>query len=188
MSDKTPQRFFEVIPPGTNFPFVKNRWRFMWGSILMILISAGALAYNQFTKGSMLNFGIDFAGGSSVRIELAKDVPIEEIRTALDDFGYEGSSAVAMPDAENEVLIRVKDVVTIDDETLVHCEAAARESAGANLIGFTHPEGGSKVFLKFDVEPDYPVLTRALNEAGCVGTLDKGFDVRPGEEIGRAHV
>jgi preprotein translocase subunit SecF len=181
MSDQQPQRFFEVIRPGTAFPFIKNRWRFIWVSILMCVLSAGALAYNQFTKGSMLNFGIDFAGGSSVRIELAKEVPIEEIRTALEEFGYGGSSAVVMPDAANEVLVRVKDVVTIDDATLVTCETAARTTGGANLLGFNHPDGGSKIFLKFDAEPDYPALERALNEAGCVGTLDKGFDVRPGE-------
>ena len=181
MSDKQPQRFFEVIRPGTAFPFIKNRWRFIWVSILMCVLSAGALAYNHFTKGAMLNFGIDFAGGSSVRIELAREVPIEEIRTALEEFGYEGSSAVVMPDAANEVLVRVKDVVTIDATTLEKCETAAGKAAGANLLGFNHPDGGSKVFLKFDAEPDYPKLGRALNEAGCVGTLDKGFDVRPGE-------
>jgi preprotein translocase subunit SecF len=174
-------KFFEVIPPGTKFPFVKNRWRFIWGSILMVLLSAAALAYNQFTKGSMLNFGIDFAGGSSVRLELGKDVPIDDIRTALEELGYEGSQAVTVPDAANEVLIRVKDVVTIDGQTLEKCEAAARAATKAQLIGFQHPEGGSKVFLKFDSEPDYPAVSRALNEAGCVGTLDKGFEVREGE-------
>jgi len=183
MNDAKKPRFFEVIPSGTNVPFVKNRWRFISVSIVLILLSFGALIYNQVTKGSMLNFGIDFAGGSSVRIQLAegKDVPIEEVRSALEEFGYEGSSAVTVPDAENEVLIRVKDVISIDEGTLAQCETAARESGQAELIGFNHPEGGSKIFLKYAAEPDYMALERALADAGCKGSVDKGFDVREGE-------
>ncbi len=176
-----PQKFFEVIRPGTKYPFVEKRWTFIWGSILMIVLSAGMLIFNQFTRGAPLNWGIDFAGGSSVRLQLSKEVPIEEIRVALEQSGYEGMQAVTVPGADNEVLIRVKDVVSIDEPTMKACEAAVQEVGGAKLLGFYQPDGGSKIFLKYDVEPDWTELAQRINDAGCHGTVDKGFEVREGE-------
>ncbi|MBC8070322.1 MAG: protein translocase subunit SecF, partial [Deltaproteobacteria bacterium] len=176
-----PQKFFEVIRPGTNYPFVAKRWSFIWGSILMLLISAGALVYNQFEHGAPLNWGIDFAGGSSVRLQLGKEVAVDDIRTALEELGYEGSAAVTVPGADNEVLIRVKDVVAIDATTLKACEAAAADVGGGELLGFYQPDGGSKIFIKYSQEPDWNVLSQRINAAGCKGTVDKGFEVREGE-------
>ncbi|HWB74882.1 MAG TPA: hypothetical protein VG755_07995, partial [Nannocystaceae bacterium] len=176
-----PQKFFEVIRPGTKFPFVEKRWTFIWGSVLMIALSAGMLIFNQFSRGAPLNWGIDFAGGSSVRLQLAREVDIGEVRTTLEEQGYEGSSAVTVPGAENEVLIRVKEVVSIDATTLAACEAAVTDVDGAKLLGFYQPDGGSKIFLKYDKEPNWTELALRINDAGCNGTVDKGFEVREGE-------
>lgn len=177
------QRFFQVIPPGTNFPFVGKRWTFLWGSILMIALSAAVLIFNQVKYGAPLNWGIDFAGGSSVRLQLdkSKAPPIEEIRGALEQLGYEGSQAVTVPDTDGEVLIRVKEVVSIDDATLAACEAAVKTVGDAKLVGFQHPEGASKLFLKYDAEPSRKDIEDKINAAGCEGTADKGFEVREGE-------
>jgi preprotein translocase subunit SecF len=151
------------------------------GSIIMLLLSLGTLIYNQVTRGSPLNWGIDFAGGSSVRLQLTKDVPVEDVRTMLERAGYEGSSAVTVPGAEREVLIRVKEVVSIDEATLEGCKSAVAEVGGAKLLGFHQPDGGSKIFLKYDAEPQWTELEKRINEAGCHGTVDKGFEVREGE-------
>ncbi|MBX7083837.1 MAG: protein translocase subunit SecF [Nannocystaceae bacterium] len=186
------QKFFEVIRPGTAYPFVAKRWSFIWGSIALIVFSAAMLVYNQFVHGAPLNWGIDFAGGSTVRLQLAKEVPVEDIRTALDGYGYEGAAAVTVPGAENEVLLRVKEVVSIDDTTLAACKSAVAEvpanasvaataPAVAKQLGFHQPEGGSKIFIKYDAEPDWAVLEQRINAAGCHGTVEKGFEVREGE-------
>ncbi|MFO0636749.1 MAG: protein translocase subunit SecF [Nannocystaceae bacterium] len=187
------QKFFEVIRPGTNYPFVAKRWSFIWGSVALIVFSAAMLLYNQFTRGTPLNWGIDFAGGSTVRLQLAKDVPVDDIRAALDGYGYEGAAAVTVPGGENEVLIRVKEVVSIDDATLAGCKsalaevpvnhsvAAAAPAGVAKQLGFHQPEGGSKIFIKYDLEPDWSELEKRINAAGCHGTVEKGFEVREGE-------
>ncbi|HEY8380184.1 MAG TPA: hypothetical protein VIK91_27025, partial [Nannocystis sp.] len=109
------QKFFELIPPGTRFPFIKTAKYFIALSFVLFAVTIGALAFNASTRGSVLNFGIDFAGGSSVRLQLApdKEVPIQSIRDVLDQAGFEGASAVTVPDAENQVLIHVKDVASI---------------------------------------------------------------------------
>jgi preprotein translocase subunit SecF len=175
------QKFFEVIRPGTNFPFVEQRRKYIWGSLVLILLSAFFLGYNVVTRGAPLNWGVDFAGGSSVRLQLAKEVPVEDIRVALERLGYEGSKAVTVPGADGEVLLNVKEVVSIDAATLETCKAAVSDLGGAKLLGFHQPDGGSKIFLKYDAEPPWAELSQRINEAGCQGTVDKGFEVREGE-------
>ena len=171
------QKFFELIPSGTKIRFVATRWRFISLSMVLIAISFAALLYNQAFRGSALNFGIDFAGGSQVRLAFVEDhaLDIGEVRQALDAFGYEGASAVAVPDAENEALVRVKDVISIQEEALAACRAAVEDVDGVALTGFQHPAEGSKIFLKFAAEPDYRKIEQRLSGAGCEGKADRGF-------------
>jgi preprotein translocase subunit SecF len=170
-------KFFELIPSGTHIEFIKNRWRFILISLFLVLVSLSALAYNQFAKGSMLNFGIDFAGGSQVRLAFSEDKApdIGDVRQALVDLGYQSSSAVTVPDAEHEVLVRVREVVSIHEEEIAACEQAAAKVGDAELVAFSHPTEGSKIFLKFDRQPVYAEVERVLAEAGCEGKADKGF-------------
>jgi preprotein translocase subunit SecF len=132
--------------------------------------------YNTATKGSPLNFGIDFAGGSSVRLALAQDreVPIQDVREALEGAGYEGVSAVTVPDAANQVLVHVKDVASIDQAQADKCKAAVETYPKAKLRRFTYTEGASKIFMLFDAQPTYAELDKLLVAAGCDGKADKG--------------
>ncbi len=176
-------KFFELIPSGTNLQFIKNRWRFIAVSIVMVLGSLMAMVYRQTSTGSPLNFGIDFAGGSQVQLALSAEsnVSIDDVRTALDELGYEGSSAVTVPDKDNEVLVRIKETLSIDESTLEACEAAAGTIAGAKLVSFSHPQDGNKLFLSYDAQPSLADIERVLGEAGCVGTADKGAIAKEGE-------
>ena len=51
-------KFFEIIPPGTKFPFVRSAKYFIFGSILMLLGTIGAMAFNASTRGSVLNLSL----------------------------------------------------------------------------------------------------------------------------------
>jgi preprotein translocase subunit SecF len=167
-------KFFELIPPGTKFPFIRtSRW-FILISVLMILGSVGAMVYNYSTRGSVLNFGIDFAGGSTVRLALTKDVPIQDVREAIEAAGYEGVSAVTVPDAEGQIMVHVKDVASIDKAQGEACEAALKAYPKAALKRFSYTEGASKMFMMFDAQPTYSELEALLNKAGCEGKVDKG--------------
>ncbi|MBL4684607.1 MAG: protein translocase subunit SecF [Nannocystaceae bacterium] len=176
------QKFFEVIPSGTNIEFVKNRWRYIWISIVAISIAFGTLIYNQVTTGSAVNFGIDFAGGSQVQLSLKDDtVDVQQLRDTLLELGYEGSSVVDVPDRDNEVLIRVKETLSIDEATVANCKESVATVGEAKQLTFNHPKGGSKLFIAFDSEPDYRQVERLLAEAGCVGTADKGPIAKDGQ-------
>ncbi len=171
-------RFFRVIPDNPNIDFIGNRKKALMVSVIAVLISIAALLFNVFTTGSALNYGIDFQGGSSVRIALTQPPDIEQIRTLLEDAGYSGSSAVAVPDADNEVLIKVKEVLAISEDDLAVChDAIAKLDSGAALRegdGFAHPADSSKIFMKFTAQPSYPELERRMKDAGCVGTASPG--------------
>ena len=170
------QKFFELIPSGTNLNFIGNARKFIFLSIFLAILSIAAMVYNATSRGSALNFGIDFQGGSTVRLALAegKQVEIQQVRDALGRLGYEGASALTVPDADNEILIRVKEVASIDKEQAARCEAAVQGYPRAKLTQFTYPPDSSKIFLKFDAQPVYGELERLLNEAGCEGKVDKG--------------
>lgn len=177
------QKFFEAIPSGTTFSFVKNQRRFLLFSMILMVLSISALGYNLATRDAVLNFGIDFQGGSQVRVEFVEAPDIEAVRETLknyasddDDPRYEGSSAVAVPDAERELLIRVKETVSISTQTINACESAVADVNGVTLLdgGFARPQGSSKIFLNYSAKPDYAEVEKRLNEAGCEGEADPG--------------
>src|SRR5690606_14453753 len=167
------KKFFELVPSGTSIGFIKYRWRYIPISIFAIVLTFLSMAYNHFSTGSILNFGIDFAGGSQIRLALdaEKDPGIEAVRAELERLGYQGSSAVVVPDQEHEVLVRVKEVLSIDEDAIERCRQAVETvpaliGAGeAKLLHFNHPEGGSKLFFRYDAEPEYKTIERTVNEA-----------------------
>jgi preprotein translocase subunit SecF len=169
------QKFFELVPSGTSFDFVNNRKKYLMASLFVVVMSIVMMAVNLGTKGSALNFGIDFEGGSQVRVALDKEVDINDLRDSIDEFGYVGGSVVAVPDAENQVMIRVKETVSISDETKTACKAAVAALPAAKMFddrGFEHPKGSSKIFMRFMESPDYDAVEQAMNGAGCAGTAD----------------
>ncbi len=167
------QKFFELVPSGTNIQFVANRWRYLMLSIIAVVLSIGALGYNQVTTGNVLNFGIDFQGGSQVRLAFTEPVDVGEVREALDRLEYQGASVVAVPDADNEVMIRVKETVSISADQEQACQDAAMGvEPGLHENGFAHPENSSKIFLKYSGVVDAKTVEQALNAAGCEGTAE----------------
>ena len=69
----------------------KNLWFTL--SVTMILISLGALFYNGLARGKVMNFGIDFTGGTLLNVRFEKDVNPHDVRKVLEKYGL-GSSIV----------------------------------------------------------------------------------------------
>ncbi|RMH39399.1 MAG: protein translocase subunit SecF [Deltaproteobacteria bacterium] len=62
----THKPFRELIPPGTNFEFVGKTRLWVTISVLAIAASIGMLFVNKSTRGSILNWAIDFRGGTEI--------------------------------------------------------------------------------------------------------------------------
>ena len=178
--DPSKLNFFRIVPEDTRIEFVKNRRKGLIFSLILILIALGTMVGRVANGQDALNYGIDFKGGSSVRIALTQTADIEQMRTVLDEAGYVGSSAVAVPDHDNEVLIRVKEVIAITEAELETCKGALDQlPEGTRLAegddGFLHPGAeSSKIFMKFTAQPNYADINRLMSEAGCEGTASAG--------------
>jgi preprotein translocase subunit SecF len=88
----------------TNIDFMGKR-RFAF-AISIVLASIGLFALLQVVLGRA-NLGIDFAGGTSVQIRFAEGVPLDNVRSALEDAGLRDFDLQDLP-TENKIMIRVK--------------------------------------------------------------------------------
>jgi preprotein translocase subunit SecF len=95
------------------------KWPFLAFSVLVMGLAVGTIL----TRG--FNYGIDFAGGTAVRMKFRDRPRIEEMRVSLERAGLGDISIQNLGQAEdNEVLIRVE---------LTQSEAAATGSEGGEI-------------------------------------------------------
>jgi len=84
-----------------NFNFMKYKlFAFALSGIIIIM------GIVNITKGKGLNYGIDFAGGSLVRVILKNQVRIDEVRKLLSDAGLENPRIQEIGHTKREYLIR----------------------------------------------------------------------------------
>lgn len=83
----------------------------VWFIISLVVIIPGIFC--MFTKG--FNFGIDFTGGTIIDLKFDQPVTIQQVRSSLANFGYEGAQiqlSGAQSDVleSNDVMIRTTDM------------------------------------------------------------------------------
>ncbi len=86
----------------TNIDFLTKRRLFYIISTVLILIGLGAF----FAKG--LTLGIDFIGGTEVLVRFQNEVPINEIRSSMENTGITGAEIKTMG-SERDILIRTSE-------------------------------------------------------------------------------
>jgi preprotein translocase subunit SecF len=146
MSD-THKPFRELIPPGTSFEFVGKTRLWVTVSILAVAATIALLFFNQSSRGQMLNWSIDFKGGTEIvlRFDGERSVGPGDVRTALQAAGFEGVevSGYAWKDKDaggNEVLVnglrlRTPEYGAVDAaQRDAHAEAFAAKFADRNVL------------------------------------------------------
>ncbi len=94
-------RPIHFIPADTKIDFVAKRWWAFSVTILLVLVTIGAVA----VKG--LNFGIDFKGGILIEAQAPTPVDTAALRTDLATLGL-GEVTLQQFGGPNDVLIRVQ--------------------------------------------------------------------------------
>ena len=136
-------RFRELIQPGTNFEFVGKRRLFLTVSLIITLASLAMLPINHYLRGSVLNFSIDFKGGTSIITTFDKPVGAGDVRKAMEDSGHEQVevSSFQFKDETGAVkdayMVRVPEFGALD-------EAKARQIANE----FVEANGGTQAVSK----------------------------------------
>ncbi|NIO48462.1 MAG: protein translocase subunit SecF [Candidatus Aminicenantes bacterium] len=109
-----------------DFNFMK--YKLFAFSLSAIIIIVGIVSI---TKGKGLNYGIDFAGGSLVRVFLKYEIPIDEVRKSLSRAGLEKSRIQEIGTSEREYLIRS---LQTSEESQEEEEIEAHEIIGNKVI------------------------------------------------------
>ncbi len=79
-------------------------WFFISGTLIVIGISA--LAFNGLTRGKVMNFGIDFTGGTMINLRFVQPVTVAQVREVLS--GHKLGEAVIQKSGERDILIRTE--------------------------------------------------------------------------------
>lgn len=75
-------------------------------SAILIIVSIGALLFNAFVRGKVLNFGQDFTGGTMINLRFPSQISIDAVRQELVKFKLENS--VIQKSGEVDIFIRTE--------------------------------------------------------------------------------
>ncbi len=92
---------FNVFPHDSKFDFMRLRWVSTALSVLLLVVSVGAMATQGF------NFALDFTGGIGVELRYDKAPDVDDVRESLDSAGYD-SAVVQTFGSGNDLLVRLQ--------------------------------------------------------------------------------
>lgn len=160
------------IKPDINIDFVGQRRKYWMLSSIVVLIGVGALFFNVFTRGSALNYGTDFRGGSQIQIEFSKKVTTEDIRKALKNAKYKHPEVVKLEGGNpNSFMLRLVEVTSFSKAEQAKAKSAIDAAFAGKLARIEYKDGGDKAYfvfnksLKFDVVAEQTLIANARAEA-----------------------
>jgi preprotein translocase subunit SecF len=66
-----------------DYPFIARRKTAYVVSVVLTVVSVGAMLFNIVTLGSWMNYGVDFTGGSLIQVRFSQPVDEAQLRQAL---------------------------------------------------------------------------------------------------------
>ena len=174
------QKFFEVIKSGTNIDFIGNQKYWIGSSIALVLLTFLMLPINAYVlkdRGHVLNWGVDFKGGTELVVEFNKAVEASQVHDAMTAAGLHNADVVkyGREGGTPSFMIRLGAVSIMSGEQAKKVEAALARVGDASLHKFESSEGGDKVYLRFDKNLDNDVIKAALRAAGTESTDVQAF-------------
>jgi preprotein translocase subunit SecF len=180
------QKFFEVIHPGANVDFIGTKKYWIGITVFLLAVTFAMLPLNAYVipgRGQMLNWSVEFKGGSEIQAAFSKPVEPAQIREALEASGFHGVEAyrtygsVGSAQTTTDYMIRMGSVAALSPEQAQKAEASlrAKKVGDATLARFERSEGGDKVYLRFDKAVEIEALKTAMHEAGMTPTQVQSF-------------
>jgi preprotein translocase subunit SecF len=167
------QKFFEVIKPGSNYEFIGKQKYWIGLSIILVTLTIVMLPLNAFvfkSRGHMLNWGVDFRGGSEIVIEFSKQVEAGEVRKTLADAGFPDADVVKFTDPSGQYpwsyMVRIGAVSVVSEQQAKQIRESLAKEGDAALKRFEWSEGGDKVYLRYDKPVDTVALGNSLKAIG----------------------
>ena len=156
-TNKSKQKFFELIKPNHDFDFVGRMNLLLVISTLLVTLSIVMLPINHFWRGHALNYGIDFRGGTEIQVQFTGEQDPAKIRAAMTTGGFKDTEVVKMPQYPNRYMLRFGAVSPVSDQKTIALENALKTKFGADAVRkFDFSEGGDKVYVRMKkaIEPE----------------------------------
>jgi preprotein translocase SecF subunit len=167
-----------IIKPGTTFNFIGEFRRFGTMSIVLCALSLVMLVVNVFIRGSALNYGIDFRGGTQVQIDFQDQQGIDTaaVRKAMSDLGYKRVSVIKAGTSGNAYVLRMENPSAVDPAKGKALEAELQKRFLRTVV---HVE------LPAAAQEKAPELLAAIQKAGVTGLTDTAAEETPGKPVFR---
>ena len=176
------QKFFEVIKPGSTFEFIGMQRYWIGLSIVLVALTFVMLPLNAFvfkSRGHMLNWGVDFRGGTELVVEFSKPVDAGEIRKVLTDSGHDNADVVKYEDptgkSKYNFMLRIGAVSVLSEAQAKQAQSLLAKEGDANLKKFEWAEGGDKFYLRYDRAIEPQSLSNSLKAIGIKATQVQPF-------------
>lgn len=136
-------KFYGVQKTGKTINFTKHMVKFYAISAVLILIGAGALIYNKSAIGNILNYGLDFMGGTSTKVVLNDPITDDTKKEMEKLFTDITGSTPELSEVETENAMVVKtaelslDQRTKVEEKLIETYGVTEEQITAESISGT---------------------------------------------------
>ena len=165
------QKFFEIIKPHSTYEFIGNKKYWIGSSIVLTLVTLIMLPLNAFvfkSRGHVLNWGVDFRGGTEMVIEFSRPIDPGDLRQNLADMGHDNADVVRYddPSGKVKVLVRIGAVSVLTPQQAQQAEQALSKQGDASLRKFEWTEGGDKVHVRYDHPVTGEGLTASLKAIG----------------------
>lgn len=152
----------EFIKPGTYIDFMRYR-----GPVIGVLGTLALLSLiSLFYPGP--NYGIDFAGGTEIQIAFKGQTTPAEVRSALEEAGYSRPDVISVEGANNEYIIRVREVSSLPEDKVEEIRASVEAALGEDgLQELKVSPGGDKITIRVSGEVHQQQLEEALTAGGA---------------------
>src|SRR4051812_27508557 len=173
MAQNSDQKFVEIIHPHSNYEFIGKQRYWIGLSVVLTLLTLIMLPLNAYvfkSRGHMLNWGVDFRGGSEILIEFSKPVEASEIRKTLAEIGHPDAEVVKYADPTGQkqwnYMLRLGAVSVVTEQQAKQIRESLTKEGEATLKRFDWSEGGDKIYLRYDRPVDTTTLGNSLKSIG----------------------
>lgn len=154
------------IKPGSSIGFIGKRKIAFCVSATVILVGIISLTMNQGPK-----LGVDFSGGTSIRIQFQNSVKIEDIKDGLKEIEIKSASVQQYGDSsENEYLIRTSNTVATDknftDKLIQALKTATHHASEIRQVEMVGPQVGEDLRKKALLSMFYAILLIVIYISG----------------------
>lgn len=161
-------RFFK----DANYDFMGSRKKAAAFSLTVIGISVLVMVVNLFIpgRGSILNWGIDFLGGTQIQLEMPKDSNKEAIGKAMESLGYKEFDVVRFG-SNKRFYIRMRTFSSLADDKKIAIENAFKAKYTTNFFRVRFSESGDSVKARFFKPVDVKEFKALFEQLGIKHTL-----------------